>query len=324
MSRLASRFGAQCSKSSVVFFVYSRGVDQVYVCYIDESGTPEVPGNTSHFILAGISIPIWHWHDADREITAVLKKYGLEDEELHTAWLLRSYVEQSHIANFDKLDWTARRSAANRERNTQLLRLQKTQNSKSYKQTKKNYRHTNAYAHLTRSERKILVCEVADCISKWGFARLFAECIDKIYLDSSRNGQAIGEQAFEQLVSRFEQFLENINKGQRQKIFGILIHDNNQTIAKKHTNLMMNFHSKGTLWTNIKHIIETPLFVDSKLTRMVQVADLCSYALRRYVENGETDLFGRIFVRADRHHDKTVGVRHFCAHSCTCDICKNH
>jgi hypothetical protein len=33
----------------------------MYLCYIDESGTPESSGNTSHFVLAGISIPIWHW-----------------------------------------------------------------------------------------------------------------------------------------------------------------------------------------------------------------------------------------------------------------------
>jgi hypothetical protein len=30
----------------------------MYLCYIDESGTPQIPGNTSHFILAGLAIPI--------------------------------------------------------------------------------------------------------------------------------------------------------------------------------------------------------------------------------------------------------------------------
>ena len=27
------------------------------LCYIDESGTPDVLGNTSHYVLAGISVP---------------------------------------------------------------------------------------------------------------------------------------------------------------------------------------------------------------------------------------------------------------------------
>ena len=70
--------------------------------------------------------------------------------------------------------------------------------------------------------------------------------------------------------------------------------------------------------------IETPLFVDSKLTRMVQIADLCAYALRRYLENGETDLFRPIFACADRIGDTTVGVRHFSPPACDCAICRAH
>ena len=54
------------------------------------------------------------------------------------------------------------------------------------------------------------------------------------------------------------------------------------------------------------------------------MADICAYALRRYLENAEVDLFNRIFPRADRRGDTVVGVRHFTATSCTCDICKLH
>jgi len=56
---------------------------------------------------------------------------------------------------------------------------------------------------------------------------------------------------------------------------------------------------------------------------MVQVADLCSYALRRYLENNETGLFEKIFPRADRKDGKVVGVRHFTnpTKPCTCKIC---
>ena len=64
----------------------------MYLCYIDESGTSSIPGNTSHFVLSGISVPIWHWRGADRDITAIKTKYGLSDAEIHTAWLLRKYL----------------------------------------------------------------------------------------------------------------------------------------------------------------------------------------------------------------------------------------
>lgn len=294
----------------------------MYLCYIDESGTPEVPGNTSHFVLAGVSIPIWHWNDADRDVSAVMSRYGLEGQELHTAWLLRPYLEQSHIPNFPQLDWDSRRSASQRARAAHVLQLQRGRNRKTYNQVRKNYKHTAAYTHLTLDERQNLVREVADVIGSWGFARLFAECIDKLHFDPIRTSRSVEEQAFEQVVSRFERYLANISGPTRT--YGLLVHDNSQTIALKHTQLMRHFHRSGTLWTNIGHIIETPLFVDSGLTSMVQVADLCAYALRRFVENGETELFGRVFPRADRRGELTVGVRHYSVQTCACVVCETH
>lgn len=97
------------------------------------------------------------------------------------------------------------------------------------------------------------------------------------------------------------------------------------TVARKHTSLMKKFHRDGTIWTDIKNIIETPLIVDSQLTGMVQIADLCSFALRRYLENGERILFDQIFKRADRlRNGITVGVRHFTNMQCQCCTCASH
>jgi hypothetical protein len=258
----------------------------MYLCYVDESGTSEIPGNTSHFVLAGISIPIWHWRTADRDVSEVMARYGLAGEELHTAWILRTYLEQSRTADFEALDWDARRAAVERQRNAYLLHLQKTNQNKSYRQVKKNFAHTRPYIHLTLHERRAVVRDIADCVSNWGYARLFAECIDKIHFDPTRTGRTIDEQAFEQIVSRFEQYLVNTDETRGQRNFGLLVHDANETIARKHTQLMRHFHEQGTLWTRIERIIETPLFVNSSLTSMVQIADLCSYALRRYLERG--------------------------------------
>lgn len=65
--------------------------------------------------------------------------------------------------------------------------------------------------------------------------------------------------------------------------------------------MMRHFHERGTRWTTqIPLLVETPLFVDSKLTSMVQMADVCAYATRRFCEKVETDLFDRIFWRFQR------------------------
>ncbi len=294
----------------------------MYLCYIDESGTPDIPGTTSHYILAGLAIPIEKWRACEADINKLKLKYDLFDKEIHTGWLIRPYAEQSHIPNFQNLGYTQRRQEVQKVRNTNLLQLQKnSQKRAKYKQIKKTYNHTEAYIHLTRHEREAFVEEIAKVIGSWIFARLFAECIDKIHYGAKI--QSADEQAFEQLVSRFERFLVT-TAGDDKANNGILIHDNNQTVAKRHTDLMKKFHRNGTFWTQVKNIIETPLFVDSTLTSMIQIADLCSYALRRFCENNETKLFNHIYKRADRKNGVIVGIRHFTGAACTCRICLNH
>ncbi len=70
--------------------------------------------------------------------------------------------------------------------------------------------------------------------------------------------------------------------------------------------------------------IRPHLFVDSELTSMVQIPDLCAYAIRRYLENNEEELFDLIMQRADRKDEVLVGVRHFTERSCSCKICAKH
>ena len=295
----------------------------MHILYMDESGTSEIPGNTSHFILAGVSIPVTYWKVHDQEIEVIKKKYNLDNIEIHLGWILRPYLEQRRIPDFDKLPYAGRRSQVERWRINELLRLQRTRKPKQYQQAKINFRKTSNYIHLTYDERMAFVREVAAHIGQWGVARLFAECVDKTYFDPSRKAQSIDEQCFEQIVSRFEQYLESIGF-EDDDCCGLLVHDNNETVAKKHTQMMRGFHQSGTTWTKIPKIIETPLFVDSQLTSMVQIADLCAYALRRYLENNEEELFDLIFPRADRRNGIVVGVRHFTAATCTCKICTQH
>jgi hypothetical protein len=97
-----------------------------------------------------------------------------------------------------------------------------------------------------------VVQKVADKIGGWGFARLFAECIDKLHFDSSRTGKSVDVQAFEQVITRFERFLFNVDpRVSGQKLLSLVVHDNNESVARKHTALMREFHRVGlptVLW----------------------------------------------------------------------------
>ena len=99
----------------------------------------------------------------------------------------------------------------------------------------------------------------------------------------------------------------------------------NQTVASHLTANMRRYHNEGTIWSSIDRIVETPLFVDSHLTSMVQVADLCAVAIRRFCEKDDRELWERIKGRIDKSGDRLVGIRHYTGRTrCTCEICREH
>jgi len=293
----------------------------MFVCYLDESGVPENAG-TRYFVLVGLAIDAHRWKTIEAEISSHKASFGLQTDEIHTAWMARRFTEQERIPDFEDLSWADRRREVERERAQHLLRLAASGTRKQLDSAKKNYRKTATYVHLTRDERLELIRQLADTVAGWQDARLFAEAIDKQVVFSQPNlRQPPFEFAFTELIQRYEYFLKNRGNFLGQDLLGFIVQDNNQTVAKRLTAMMIRFHNEGTRWTNIDHIFETPLFVDSQLTSMVQMADLCGYAVRRYFENDESDLFDRIYSRFDRTPQGVVGIRHYTRTACDCRVC---
>ena len=294
----------------------------MHICYIDESGTPSISDNTRHYVLAGLSVPEEYWKSHNEQVEAIKRRYRLSQAEIHVADMVRPYVEQDKIPGFSLMTPAKRRSQVQNTRKAELLRLQQSneeEERKRRKSTARIYRKTESYIHLTFDERHQAVRDLARLVGGWGVARLFADCIDKVHFDPALAGKCVDEEAFEQVVSRFERYLQNTNAGH-----GLLVHDNNQTVETRHTGMMKRFLQSGTIWTDLEYIIEVPFFVDSELTNMVQLADLCAYAIRRYVDNDEEDLFDLVFQRADKVGTTAVGVRHFTEPGCPCKICVAH
>jgi hypothetical protein len=273
-----------------------------------------------------MAIPSETWLKKDREITKLKKKYSLEDVEIHTGWMLRRYLEQEHIANFEKLNSEDRIKGVLKERQKFLAVWAVNKSSKQLKEKKKNFKETLPYIHLTLEERRKFLSELADIIGSWSDCRLFGEVIKKSNFDITKSSTGdLYETAFHQVVTRFETFLTIKSKVEKNIHLGLLISDNNESVNRKLTSIMRKFHAEGTLWRDIKNIVETPLFVDSKLTSMIQIVDLASYATRRYCEKGEAELFNRIYPRFDRKDGRVVGLRHYTSNTgCSCQICANH
>ena len=127
---------------------------------------------------------------------------------------MRNYLEQSKIPNFETISYAERRAAVLRERANEIYRLQDSSNTKLHKQCKKNFRLSEDYIHLTRNERIAFIQDVADKIGSWNFARLFAEGVDKTHFNPTAK-HTIDEMALEQVVSRFERYMDNKARASR-------------------------------------------------------------------------------------------------------------
>jgi hypothetical protein len=289
----------------------------LYILYVDESGVEQLGAGTDHFVLMGVAIQGESWKTQDALIEEIKKGYGLKGVEIHAAWMMRRYVEQDRVAGFEALDRAARRAAAETEiaRRAGVIGVRgDRRKSKSYRTESKKI---GPYLHLTLAERRRCLEDMANAIGGWGTARIFAEAIRKpdfLALDRSPY-----EQAFEQVLTRYQAFLQNFND------IGIVVHDRNETVAPRLMRLTRKFHASGTHFRKISNIVETPLFVDSELTSMIQLADLAAYALRRLLDRGEAALWDIVRPRVDQVNGVHVGVRHYTGkQACSCQICTDH
>ena len=127
--------------------------------------------------------------------------------------------------------------------------------------------------------------------------------------------------AFEDLCQRFDYYMKKYNsEGERQKGLLILDKSSYETTLQK---LAQNFREIGTQWGSIRHIADTPFFVDSKASRIIQLADHVAYAIYRRYSEGDTQYFDII---ANKFHSSD-NVIHGLAHkqkidkSCMCPAC---
>jgi len=153
--------------------------------------------------------------------------------------------------------------------------------------------------------------------SSYATTRLFACAIRK----KSFTGQDPVELAFEDLCKRFDIFLSRLRaEGENHRGLIVLDRTTRETSIQQ---LSREFRKVGTQWGVLKNIVDTPFFVDSKASRLVQIADHVAYSVFRRYGSGDAqyfDIIGGRFHEAD-------GVIHGLVHkelgrvNCTCPAC---
>lgn len=151
--------------------------------------------------------------------------------------------------------------------------------------------------------------------------RLFGIAVEKAHIP----GRDSVEYAFEEICSRFNLYLKRANNrtaksGESQR--GLVIMDEMRHEQPLQA-LARHFRVNGTRWGQLRNLAEVPLFVDSRASRLVQLADLVAYAMWRKYEFQD----GRFFDPIIPYFDNEGGVIHGLLHikpkspQCYCPAC---
>lgn len=144
-------------------------------------------------------------------------------------------------------------------------------------------------------------------------------------------------QPFEQVVSRFDNFLYRreqwkLQKGPRRFVDqGLLVLDRDPSTESAIDAMFKTFRDHGHSFGKLRHVIDVPFFASSEKVSGLQLADVCAYVVKRYLSTGakpgshEKRQFQRLFPRFDRDiYGKLHGVRHYVTRgACSCLICRD-
>lgn len=130
---------------------------------------------------------------------------------------------------------------------------------------------------------------IIDCLSiiaqSKGKIRLFATVIER----GANGGDDPIKTCFEQVASRFDMYLSRLHsQGDSQR--GVAVFDKSTT-EKSIQNLARTFKHDGHSFGRLRNFAEVPLFLDSKASRMIQLADLVAFAIYRHFQAGDSQFF---------------------------------
>jgi hypothetical protein len=143
---------------------------------------------------------------------------------------------------------------------------------------------------IPEEARQSIIMDVLHLIPSDKGIRLFASVIAK---DKTPNPAGITDDLFSQIASRFDMFLGRIykNSGMKNAQRGIAIFDDsrNELMIQRLSHVFIN---TGNQWGNrLNNFAEVPLFLNSKMSRLIQLADLIAFSIYRNFEYNDSQYF---------------------------------
>lgn len=265
----------------------------MYLLFVDESGTH---GGSPVFVLGGVAI---HEDDAQRLQRQlddlVIEHLGrvppnLDEYELHAG-------EMRNAKKPDRVDQRA-----------------------------------SIWASVPRAERLALLSAAYDVIVSFQPHDhdlplvLFGVAVDARF--RAADSQAARERfAYEVLLNKFDLMLMKARVERDKPNRGLVIHDRRVVVERDIQTWTSEWRKAAGNVGQLRNLADVPLFADSRATRLLQVADLVSYAMfRQFASERPDDAFERLWPAF--HSDR--GATHGCVHftpsygqgDCTCRPCE--
>jgi hypothetical protein len=263
----------------------------MHLCFIDESGLPDQRKENHPFCLVGVCIPFSLWSYYERRLQLIKEEFDLPKTEIHCSHMLRDYEEQNGILEFDQLDFNQRRARCGQKRKAISERAPDHEQDDLERQRKQQA----PYWHLSKAQRWQLLSKFAEEFSRWNRAVWFAHCIDK---PASTGDRDRSHAALVPLLLDLHTELLRVEPlpdeskplpPGAQPTNCMLVHD---CVSNSERKQFAASFTKGfdRLEPNLLCFGPTPLFVDSRDSNLLQLADLCATSVRQYTLRGDETL----------------------------------
>lgn len=172
---------------------------------------------------------------------------------------------------------------------------------------------------MSREEAQGVIKAVLKVLAEsYDTARAFAVAIHK----DSFSGHDPMQLAFEELCNRFDLYLSRLRSGgDRHRGLVILDQSAHETTLQE---MARDFRTLGTRWGVVHNLADTPLFINSSASRVVQLADHVAYSVFRRYDRGDTQYFDIIAHKFDSSDGVVHGLvhKHNVSPKCMCLACQ--
>ncbi len=166
-------------------------------------------------------------------------------------------------------------------------------------------RRRSPWNTMSRDEVQGVIKAVLRIVSQsYESARVFACAVHK----PSYPARDPMDVAFEDMCSRFDLYLSRLGaSGDRQRGLIILDESTHETTLQQ---MARDFRITGTRWGSIHNMADTPLFINSRASRLTQIADHIAYAVFRRFQASDVQYFDIIAGRFDSSDGIVHGLSH--------------